>query len=469
MPNYQIPRGTRQRRAPDALLPPIDRLIPASFTPASLVRSAVDRRQGFIAWPFLGLLTLVILACSPGENSVLNPGTNRTGLTAAPETLRVPASADREHRARITTGLSAVLRVARTDSVEAIAFLRFTDIPTDTSGLSGARLGLLLCGGAGLGLRVAAYEVTPDPNWSWAETADSANSVYTLALSDTGRIGREPLDVSAEAITPPADDTVFVRQVVWIDGAVLRRWQRLPAENEGIALRLSFHSPAGALEFLSRQGVPDSARAANPVLEFMQGDSVLAVSSPAADAFLYIDRRPPVSGTTPVLTIADWLPQQAIFRFSVLDSLRARLEALQVGYGSEYDRVTIQRAMLHLHALAEPDSTERLAVHGIRITSGWDEATDPETFDLIGVTDALLVTDVLVRPSLSLRLEAGATVRSWVRGSREDGIVVRSSQELIARTSFSVYSREAADSLRPWLEVVYTRPPDPRWGTGGGK
>jgi hypothetical protein len=356
--------------------------------------------------------------------------------------------------------------VARTDSVEAIAFLRFTDIPADTSGLSGAGLGLLLRGGAGSGLRVAAYEVTPDPNWAWAETADSANSVYALALSDTAKIGRE-LDISADAITPPADDTVFVRRVVQIDGAVLRRWKRLPAENEGIALRLSFGSPDGALEFLSRQGQPDSARAANPALEYMQGDSVLAVSSPAADAFLYIDRRSsesgtPPSGTRPVLTIADWLPQQAMFRFAVLDALRAR-------YGSQYDRVTIQRAMLHLHAVAEPDSTERLAVHGIRTMSGWDEATDPETFDLIGVTDAVLVTDRLVDSTLTLRLEAGTTVRSWVRGSREDGIVVRSTGELTARTRFSFYSREAVDSLQPWLEVVYTPPPDPRWGTGGKK
>ena len=464
MPIYDVPLGPRSRRALNALPRPIARLISSWFPPSRLVRSGAGRRRGLPAWPVLGLLALVVLACSPGDNSVLNPGTNRTGLTAAPEVLRVPASADREHRVRISTGLSTILRVARTDSVEAIAFLRFTDIPADTAAISGARLGLLLCGGAGAGLRVAAYEVIPDPDWAWAETADAANSVSTLALSDTARIGRE-LDVSLDAITPPTDDTVFVRQVVQIDGALLRRWTRLPAENEGIALRLSFNSPDGALEFLSRQGQPDSARAANPALEFMQGDSVLAVSSPAADAFLYIDRRLPVSGTAPVITIADWLPQQAIFRFSVLDTLRKL-------YGSQYNRVTVQRAMLHLHALAVPSSTERLAVHGISDSLGWNEATDPESFGLVGTTDAVLVTDALT-DSLTLRLEAGSTVRSWVRGSPGDtlknGIVVRSTQELTARTSFSVYSREAVDSLRPWLEVVYTRPPDPRWGTGGGK
>jgi hypothetical protein len=459
---YHVSWGRKPRRAHSAGLSQMARPIPAWFPPSWPVRSAAGRHRGLRAGSIVGLLALVALACSPGDNSALNPGTNRTGLTAAPETLRVPTSADREHRVRIPTGLSPILRVARTDSVEAIAFLRFTEIPADTAGLSGARLGLLLRGGVGSGLRVAAYEIIPDANWAWAETADSANSVYTLALSDMVRIRTEPLNVSVDAITPPADDTVFVRRVVQIDGAVLRRWRRLPAENEGIALRLSFESPDGALEFLSRQGQPDSARAANPALEYMQGDSVLAVSSPAADAFLYIDGRPLVSGTLPVLTIADWLPQQAIFRFSVLDSLRAR-------YGSQYDRVTIQRAMLHLRAMAEPDSTDRLAAHGIRTTSGWDEAIDPETFDLIGVTDAVLVTDALTRPALALRLEAGTTVRGWVRGSREDGIVVRSTRELTARTRFSCYSREAADSLRPWLEVVYTRPPDPRWGTGGGK
>jgi hypothetical protein len=416
---------------------------------------------GLIVGYALGFLAILGLACSPGENSVLNPGTNRTDLTAPPETLNVPVAADRVHRARIPTGLSAVLRVARTDSVEAIAFLRFTAIPADTSGLSGARLGLLVRGGAGAGLRVAAYEVTPDPHWAWAEAADSANSTYALALADTLRIGRE-LDVSLDAITPPANDTIFVRRVVQIDGALLRRWQRLPAENEGIALRLAFSSPDGVLEFLSRQGQPDSARAANPALEFMQGDSVLSVASPAADAYLYLDRRPPAPGTAPVITVSDWLPQQAMFRFSVLDSLRKR-------YGSQYNRVTIQRAMLHLHAVAKPDSTERVAVHGIRTTAGWDEATDPETFDLIGTPDVALVADRLVVPALTLRLDAGTTVRSWVRGSREDGLAVRSTQELIARTRFSFYSREAADSLRPWLEVVYTPPLDPRWAAGGEK
>jgi hypothetical protein len=461
MPMNHIPWGRGPDRAHPALQPSGTRPISAQSSRPSPARSAVDWPRGLLAWPVLGLLALVVLACSPGENAVLNPGTNRTGLTAAPETLRVPCSADREHRVRVPNGLFSVLRVARTDSVEAITFLRFTAIPADTAALSGARLGLLLCGGSGLGLRVAAYEVNPDAGWAWAETADSTNSIYVLSLADTARIGRE-LDVSADAITPPADDTVFVRRVVQIDGALLRRWVRLPAENEGIALRLSFNSPAGALEVLSRQATPDSVRAANPALEFMQGDSVLAVSSPAADAFLYIDRRPAVPGTQPVVTVADWLPQQAIFRFSVLDSLRKR-------YASDYNRVTIERALLHLHAVSKPDSTERLSVHGIYTSSGWDEATDPQPLDLVGVTDTPWATNVLDVATLTLRLEAGATVRSWVRGSREDGISVRSTGELIAHNRFSFYTREAADSLRPWLEVVYTAPPDPRWGTGGGK
>jgi hypothetical protein len=353
--------------------------------------------------------------------------------------------------------------VARTDSVEAITFLRFTAIPADTASISGAWLGFLVRGGTGSGLKVTAYEVEPDPNWSWAESADSANSIYALSLADTLRIG-DALRASPTVINPPTGDTVFVRRVVEIDGAVLRRWLRLPAENEGIALRLSGESGAGgALEFLSREGVPDSARAANPVLEFMQGDSVLSVSSPAADAFLYIDRRPAVSGSLPVITVADWLPQRAMFQFALLDSLKRR-------FGSQYDRVTIQRASLYLHVVAEPDSTERVAVHGIVTTAGWVEDTDPGALNLGSSTDAKYVTDALGQPALDLWLECGSTARGWVHGAREDGVLVRSTGELTTSTRVSLYTREAADSsLRPRLDVVFTRPPDPRWGTGGAQ
>lgn len=470
MPNYQIPWGWMVRQRRTTTRPSPIRMSPSSTPLVGVARSSAGRRRTLCAASVLGLLAVVVLACSPGDNEVLNPATNRTGLTDTLQILRVPAAADREHLARIYPGFSTTLRVARTDSVEAIAFLRFTDIPADTSGILGARLGLLLSGGAGVGLRVAAYEVTPDPNWAWAEAADTVNAIHTLAPSDLAKIGRE-LNVSASPISRAASDTstVFVPRVVWIDGDLLRRWKRLPAENEGIALRLSEGSPDGALEFLSRQGQPDSARAANPALEyiFTQHDSVLSVSSPVADAYLYVDRRTDPnrlpSGTRPVLTIADWLPQEAMFRFDLRKALQAR-------EGSEYERVTIQRAILRLHAVAKPDSSTRLAVHGIRATAGWDEATDPETFDAIGTTDAVLVGSRLVDSTLTLGLEAGATVRSWLQGSREDGIVVRSSQAPTAGTRFSVYSDEAADSLqRPWLEVVYSRPLDPRWGTGGGK
>jgi hypothetical protein len=468
MPFQDEPWGWGARRAGKVLLRPTVPAIPVRGPRSWSASSSCAWRRGLFSWPAFGLLALLGLACSPGENSLLNPGTNRTGLTAPPETLRVPATADREHRARIPTGLSPLLRVARTDSMEAIAFLRFTDIPADTGALSGARLGLLLRSGAGSGLRVAAYEVRPDVNWSWAEKADSANSVYLLTPADTTRLLPSPLDVSLDPINPPASDTVFVRRVVLIDGPLLRRWVRLPDQNEGIALRLSFDSPDGALEFLSREGQPDSARAANPALEYMQGDSVLAVRSPAADAYIYLDHRPSVPGTLPTITLADWLPQRAIFQFPVLDSLRAR-------YGDpQFRRVTIERAMLHLHVVTEPDSTVSLAVHGILTSSGpspgWVEESDPETFALVGTSDLELVKSVLTRPSLGLRLEAGTTVRDWVRGSREDGIVVRSTGELTARTRISFYAREAADdSLRPWMEVVFTPPPDPRWGTGGKK
>jgi hypothetical protein len=406
------------------------------------------RRPGLPGGLSLGLLVLLGLACSPGETSVVNPNTDRAGLFAPPETMWVSATADREHRPILATGGLSQLRLARTDAVESIAFLRFAVSLADTAGVSGANLQVRLVGGEGSGLKVEAYEVVADTTLGkWGEVADLTNKVHLLTLADTQRLASLPFQTSLDTDPSAVGDTLPVERLVQIPDSLLRRWARQPSRNDGIALLLSASS-SGELRFLSRHAVPDSSVR----LSYTRNDSA-QVALPTADAYIYRYPEltsPPASGTEPTLTIADWPPRRAIFRFPVLDSLDHR-------YGSS-DRVAIVRTTLHLSAVTQPDSGLGLAA----LAFAWDgnPADDPEVVDLVGTTNAVVLVDSLASPGLGVPLETFGV----------DGHVVRSLGELLTHTSMSFYSKEAVDSTRrPRLRVVYLPPLDPRWGIGGGK
>ncbi len=363
------------------------------------------------------------------------------------------ATADREHRPILATGGLSQLRLARTDAVESIAFLRFAVSLADTAGVSGANLQVRLVGGEGARLAVEAYEVVADAALGrWGEVADLTNADTTkifhlLTLADTRRLASLPFQTSLDIDPPAVGDTLPVGSLVQIPDSLLRRWARQPSHNDGIALLLSASS-SGELQFLSRHAGPDSS----VTLSYTRNDSA-QVALPTADAYVYRYPYPSALGTEPTLTIADWPPRRAIFRFPVLELLADR-------YGSLSDRVVIVRTTLHLSAVTQPDSGLSLAALSFSWDSYRNEADDPEVVDLVSTANAVGLGDSLISPGLGVPLETFGV----------DGHVVRSLGELLARTSLSFYSHDAADSTRwPRLRVVYLPPLDPRWGIGGGK
>lgn len=419
------------------------------------MRSDADRctgkaRPGRSGRWFLPLFCLIGFAggaCSPGENSLLNPGSNRDGLTSLPETLQVGTSAaDRSYRSNPPAGTQSLLRVARTDSVEAIVFLRFTGVP-DTANLTGARVGLRWAGGSGSGLRLASYRVTS--GGVWTETG--------LTAADTTRLAPEPFDVFPDPLTPQ-NDTSLIRRAVQIPVEILREWRRDANLNLGIALRLTAGSPTGEARFLAREAVLDAdSLVANPQIEYLAGDEVTQTASAAADAYVYVDRRPSLPGEETTAFLAEWLPTRMLLRFPVLDSLTALV-------GPIAPRLTINRAILRLHlaALAGPDDTLRVAAH--RVLTDWDEATEPDSVLLQPTESFADLPAALDTLRDVVQLEVGPLVRAWVEGQENRGLVVRSVSETVHEHRLAFHTREAPDSLRPELEVVFTRPPDPRWG-----
>lgn len=399
-------------------------------------------------------LALIASGCSPGENEILNPGSHRAGLSALPETLRLASPiADRDLQAVANQGRTAVLRVARADSVEAISFLRFATLP-DTSGVTHAYLGLRWNGGEGTNLHISAHRVLARTDWT--ETGTTHPSVeFADSLSS------EPL--SSAAVTPQADSTLE-RRLLEIPLAVIRDWITNPSENRGIALRMTVAEPgaAGTLDFLSRDAILDSTGVANPQLEFFQGDASAAIVGPTADTWIYLDHRVPATGGEAVLRVTEWMPSRGILQFPVLDSLRARLGAAGVR-DEDVRRLTVNRAVLSLRVADYSDTADyRLIVH--RSDPLPDEAIEPDSLALLS-TQTFDIDAVFDPARQEVRLEIGGLVRELAAATARSGLVLRLSQEGSGADRLVLHSREAAaDTLRPSLEIVYTRPADARWG-----
>jgi len=419
----------RVRRAPGAPVP-------------CCVSGPVRRWAAVLAaWAIVGGL-----ACSPGENSVLNPATNRGGLTSLPETLSLgTASADRSYRAQLVLGSLGHLRVGRSDSVETVAFLRFAAF-TDTADLTGAQVGLRWAGGAGSDLRLEAYEVTGGDLW----TESSLRAQNMPPLSDT------PLYVNPDPLRP-RDDTTLVRAAVRISPEVIRRWARDPDANRGIALRLTAASPPGELRFLAREAVIDAdSTVSNPQIEYLRENEVVSTAAAVADAFIYRDLRPPIAGDDSTLTLAEWLPTRALYRFDVEQALRAQT-------GLDPRRLTINRAQLRLRVAAWSGEG---ASHGLtthRVLTDWTEETEPDSIALSAAASTSTVGAALDSVNSRLSVEVGPIVRDWAGGDENRGLALRLLGEVTGDVRLNLASREAAESARPELVVVFTRPPDPRW------
>lgn len=385
------------------------------------------------------------LACSQGDNSVLNPGTNRTGLTALPDTIRIgEPSADRSARATVAAGGLADLLLARfPDSLETVVYLRFTDLP-DTAGLTGARLGLRVRGGAGTALQIEAYPVDPSAP-AWTEGGIRWNNRPALAS--------EPLDVVTGPIDAPGDTTILYRDAVRIPADLIRSWKRDPDTNRGIALLLR-NGSAGSLSIRSREAILDSVNIANPPLEFLEGSAVVSIKSPTADAFVYHDLRPVADGADTLLRITEEVPNRILLRFPLAEA---------VPRGS-----IINRAVLRLRLLEgmTPDSM-RLGAYGfIHSNPGsvWSEAAEPDSAFLGVFFSSVLLPAELEESTASF--EIARLAQQWFNGTDTLGVQIRGLSELIGEGEAAFYSSEsAAPAYRPSLEIVFTPPPGPRWGS----
>lgn len=420
-------------------------------------------KGGFPLPACLLILAAFLAGCSEGDNPLFNPGSQRDGLLALPETLVVAApSMDRVIRSELAAGLAPVLRVARGDTVEAVAYLQFGGFP-DTSTVTGATLGVRLNGVQGQRVRVSAHEVVSDT--SWAETG--------MLWERRPALAGQPFFTFPNTF-PEREDSFLVERVVEIPGAMIRRWVRDPDSNKGIALVLSEGSSDGVLEILSREAVltdQEGVRIANPPLNVMSGDSTLATLSPTRDTYVYIDRRDPLPADDPLLRISEWLPTRALVKFEFPDSLISLSDSIRQATGEDPKGITVNRALLRLY-FDSPGIPAGLNVGVYHIEGGWDEYGDDGSLEpTVGTLyDRALVEARLDSTGWSLGLDIGRLVQRWFDGEPNHGLVVRTIGEASGKRSLAIHSREAADpALRPQLRLLYTLPPDARWGKGGTK
>jgi len=356
--------------------------------------------------------------------------------------------------------MAPVLRIARSDTVEAIAYLQFGGFP-DTSAVTGARLGVRLYGVQGAGTSVSAYEVVSDT--AWAETG--------MLWETRPAIAEEPF-YTFPGTFPEREDSFLVEAVVEIPGAAIRRWVRDPESNKGMALALSRGSSDGLLEILSREAVLTDqigVRIANPPLSVMSGDSTLAMLSPIRDAYVYLDKRDPLPVDDPLLRIAEWLPTRALLKFDFPDSLISLPDSVRLETGEDPRGITVNRALLRLY-VDSPEIPEGLSIGVYGVSGEWDESGDDGSLDLTvgALYDRVSVEAKLDSVGWSLGLDIGLLVQRWFDGENNHGLVVRAIGEVSGKRSIAIHSREAADpATRPSLRLLYTPPPDVRWEKGG--
>lgn len=425
-------------------------------------RAGSPHPAGFL--PRIGLLLLAVLAtgCSEGESPLFNPGSQRDGLLAMPETLFVAEPVmDRPIRAELSSGFAPVLRIARSDTLEAIAYLQFGDFP-DTSTVTSARLGLRMHGGQGDAIRVSAHEVISDTSWS--ETA--------LLWEKRPAFADEPFFTYPQPV-PVREDSFLVERVVEIPGATIRRWVRDPDSNRGIALLLSEGSSDGVLEVLSRKAVltdQTGVRIANPPLEVMSGDSILKIVSPVKDAFVYLDRRDPLPPDGELVRISEWLPTRALLKFDFPDSLLTLPDSVRLETGEDPRGITVNRALLRLY-LDSPEVPEGISAGVYHVDGEWDESGDDGSLEItVGAFyDRAVVAAELDSIGWSLSLDIGDLVQRWFDGGANHGLLVRAIGEVSSRRSIAIHSGSSEEAKRPQLRLLYTMPPDPRWAKGGAE
>lgn len=404
-------------------------------------RSLWRDRPAVLLWMAIGLA-----ACSPGEAELVNPGTSRDDLGGLPDTTRIGAPiADRSFRPKIATGDSPVLLVSRDDATDGVVYLRFSsDALPDTAGVTAGWLGLrfrVVTGSAPVILE--AREVSPDAA-AWTE-------------EDLRSPGRDRIDPpfyrSPDPIDPGFGDTLFVEHAIEIPDTLLRRWKNDPEHNRGLALSLAAGT-FGAIEILAKEaGITDDdgILLPNPRLEILHAEADTARISPIDDAYVLEDQRDPASGSDTTLYLSGRPAERLLLRFG--------LDGTHVRKGD-----TIHRARLRLRV--DPTSMaagESLQIAVYRAESPWEEASEPDSVNRANVATGF----ARIRAnSDTLELDFASTLQFWLDGGENNGLQLRLVPEGRDALDVRLFSREASVGRQPWIDVLVSHPPDPRWSGG---
>jgi hypothetical protein len=409
-------------------------------------RATGPRRTGaFLPLGLTGLLLILsLVACSEGQTDLVNPGTNRDGLGALPDTVSgIAVTADRSYRPRLASGSSSSLVLVREGTVTSTVYLRFdlTGI-ADTLLVTGGQLGLRFQGGDGGPVVVEALRVAPSaPDWN-------EDDVQSLDLPL-----EEPPFFTTSGISPPADTTVLVPDVIDFGPALLRDWIAHPETNRGMALRIQAGSAEGSLEIASKEAVIDTTGgAANPPLEVFRAGLVSVILAPTDDAYVLMDSSPAEAGTDSTFLLEERVPYRGLVGFD------------PTGFrpGDTINRADLQLAVVP-GSVAEGDT---FVVALYPALSAWVEDAEP---DSVARGATALGSFTVTSATETAVLELGALFQTWVDGADNFGAILRITNEGGGASQVRFFSREASSARTPRLDVVFTPAPGTRWDGPGGR
>ncbi len=392
--------------------------------------------------------------CSEGESDLFNPGSTR-GLDAPLDTLdTVTIGEDRSYRSQGESGQRSSLLLLRQPEYSSVAYMLFdVDNVDEDRVITSVSLSVRLSGGTGDEVAVDAHEVDPSiPEWTENEIPLEGPPLLADPVArQTDTVGFNPDNPDSALVQLKTDILSF-------PVSLIERWLEEPETNRGIGLQLQSDN-MGSIVLLSSEAVAvddDAVVTITPELTIdYEGEGVLNLE-PVQDGYLIFDNRAPEPGDAPTLLLDQEIASRAL--------IRPDLSGLDLERGD-----TIHRAELFLRIVPGtyeygPDEPFSVGVYANR--GPWTEAVEPDT-----VSRAAFATDVIEveEDTEVLRLDFGTTLQDWIDGEEDnDGLTLRILGEGLQRAKLQVYSSEAdSAAFRPRIEVVASRPLDPRWEDSG--
>lgn len=389
------------------------------------------------------LLVVLLFACGEGESEFFDPGSTRD-LDAPLDTLdHVVLLADRTYRERGETGSRSTLPIVRDGDLTTTAYLRFAldDLP-DTSSIVEGRISFRVIGGSGDPVRLQLFEVDPAAP-AWVESDLPLDGLPIL----------EPfLDSQATPVvgTPGMDPAVTPG--LSIPASLIRRWKNDPESNRGVAVRLGTGSTGFLVVSSSEAVVTDTdddgttISVKTPELVVQRSDQDYTFE-PEDDAYIVQGGEMSEGADATTLWVEQLVPHRALFLPSVPDTF---------GVGA-----TIHKAELFLQLV--PGSftdTLDLSVGVYRTLDPWTEDVEPDTLGReTFANDVVTVTS----ESDSLRFDFAPQLQRWLDGEDNLGLMVRVIGEGAGDGGFRVFSSEAAAENAPYVRIIWSPAPDPRW------